>query len=264
MRPIEEAITLLRGYGIRLWFFVQSINQIEAAYPGPRAKTLTGNFSIQQYFGISDPETASHVSRMTGKRTEISPNFSTGWNRGSSSGGQSGSSSHGSSGGKSIGAVERDHIKPEEVLREDASESVFIFRQGRFPAKAQRLTYFNDPDFQPDAEVKPPQKASLVSCVLCILGLFGAASLYQSAPAHSPATFHGTSTRQPAETLLPAPRGTRSGTVPVRALPPATIAIRCPACGNEDDIPAAYAGRAVICRECNALLAIPSTSEETP
>jgi type IV secretion system protein VirD4 len=49
MPAIEEAVTLKRGMGIRLWFIFQSLGQLKSCF-GEKATEVLDNISTQQYF----------------------------------------------------------------------------------------------------------------------------------------------------------------------------------------------------------------------
>ena len=69
MQMLEDAITLMRGYGIRIWLFFQSINQLQKCY-GDNAQTILDNLGTQQYFGISNSfDTAEAISKRIGDCT---------------------------------------------------------------------------------------------------------------------------------------------------------------------------------------------------
>lgn len=75
MQPIEEGITLLAGYGISLWLFVQDLSQIKGLYRG-RWETLLSNCSVRAAFGVSDVMTARLVSESLGNTTIVVDNVS--------------------------------------------------------------------------------------------------------------------------------------------------------------------------------------------
>ncbi|APW58638.1 type IV secretory system conjugative DNA transfer family protein [Paludisphaera borealis] len=70
MQIIEDAVTLMRGYGIRLWFFFQSIDQLNKCF-GERAPTILENLDTQQHFGIASYEAAEELSKRLGDTTIV-------------------------------------------------------------------------------------------------------------------------------------------------------------------------------------------------
>jgi len=67
MRPIEEGIGYLAGYGAKLWLFVQDLDQLLKTYP--KARSMIANCAVRQAFNVQDPETARLLSDMLGTAT---------------------------------------------------------------------------------------------------------------------------------------------------------------------------------------------------
>lgn len=152
---LEPAVTTLRGYGLRMWFFLQSLDQLKVCFHDAHANVMLSNFGVQQFFGVNELETAKYISARVGKTTATAiqhqkgetrswgRNWSTTW--GNSSSGAN--SSKGVNTGQSAGPIERDLIRPEEII--NARDSVFIFAQRINPVLSTRLTYYSDPEFEP-------------------------------------------------------------------------------------------------------------------
>ena len=51
MQALEDAVTLMRGMGIRLWLFFQSIEQLKKCF-GDNAGTVLDNLATQQFISI--------------------------------------------------------------------------------------------------------------------------------------------------------------------------------------------------------------------
>jgi type IV secretion system protein VirD4 len=62
---IEKTAAQMRGFGVKLWVFVQDVNQLEALYPSSW-RTLIGNAGAACAFGISDTTTTLEISKMLG------------------------------------------------------------------------------------------------------------------------------------------------------------------------------------------------------
>jgi type IV secretion system protein VirD4 len=75
LQIIEDAVTLMRGYGIRLWFFFQSIDQLNKCF-GDHAPTILENLDTQQHFGITSYEAAEELSKRMGDETITFTNYS--------------------------------------------------------------------------------------------------------------------------------------------------------------------------------------------
>lgn len=67
MRPIEDGIGYLAGYGVKLWLFVQDLDQLETIYP--KARSMVANCAVRQAFNVQDPATARLLSDMLGTQT---------------------------------------------------------------------------------------------------------------------------------------------------------------------------------------------------
>jgi type IV secretion system protein VirD4 len=143
MQALEDAVTLLRGSGIRLWLFFQSIDQMQKCF-GPNAATVLDNLATQQYFAINSYETAETLSKRIGVTTI--PVRSTGDNTGLSwaIGGEGGNRSTGDS--VTISETGRRLLLPEEllVLREDVS---LVFHRHSPVIFAELIKYYSDPAF---------------------------------------------------------------------------------------------------------------------
>jgi type IV secretion system protein VirD4 len=67
MRPIEDGIGYLAGYGAKLWLFIQDLDQLERIYP--KARSMIANCAVRQAFNVQDPATARLLSDMLGTAT---------------------------------------------------------------------------------------------------------------------------------------------------------------------------------------------------
>jgi len=57
MKVLKSAITLMRGYGMKVWTFWQDLTQLQALYPDDWP-TIVNNCAVHQYFGASTPMAA--------------------------------------------------------------------------------------------------------------------------------------------------------------------------------------------------------------
>lgn len=57
MKELKSAITLMRGYGMKVWTFWQDLTQLQALYPDDWP-TIVNNCAVHQYFGVSTPMAA--------------------------------------------------------------------------------------------------------------------------------------------------------------------------------------------------------------
>ena len=69
VEKISEAYALMRGYGLKLWAFVQDFNQLKHLY-GDRWETFVGNAGVIQAFGTRDVFTSEYISKLSGDFTQ--------------------------------------------------------------------------------------------------------------------------------------------------------------------------------------------------
>ena len=172
MEALDDALQLLRGYGIRVQFYYQSMGQLHLCWPEGRAQTVLSN-TTQVYFAVNDLETAEHVSNRLGEETiwasAHGTNQSSNW--GSSQSAQGGSSSSGGQSGRNVNwnQMARRLLKPEEVLTTNP-RIAFTFAPGELPMWTWMVRYY-EKEFQqrPVARALATFAGSLV--VLCGMGI---------------------------------------------------------------------------------------------
>jgi type IV secretion system protein VirD4 len=147
MQAIEDATTLYRGMGMRLWFIFQSLNQVKTCF-GEKAATVLDSIGTQQFFGINSYETAEEISKRIGDTT-IGIETETDTSGDSHSSGvtaQQQSSSRSRSKTLNRSEIARRLLKPEEVLR--LPPDVCLIFHKHLPVCVGRLVkYFNAPEF---------------------------------------------------------------------------------------------------------------------
>ena len=143
LQPLEQAMTLLRGYGVRLWLLVQDLAQVRATY-GPRTDSLLANAAVFQAFGTNDVQTAEYLSKRTGQTTVLSTseNRSTGqsFNRPILPTQQSSQAHSSTESGRPL-------LTPDEVMRLPPSGEL-LFLAGTEPLLVDRADYLRDPEFR--------------------------------------------------------------------------------------------------------------------
>lgn len=65
---VEQAYSLMAGFGVQLWGIVQDLSQLERIY-GNGWQTFIGNSGVLQYFGSRDLKTAEYFSKLCGVTT---------------------------------------------------------------------------------------------------------------------------------------------------------------------------------------------------
>lgn len=131
MKPIEDSMAYLAGYGVRLWLFTQDLNQLKSTY-GEMTHSIIANCACKSFFGTSDPETAKLISNMCGDMTVHVANVGAsqsadGWRLPSVN--------------ESIGSISRPLMAPDEIMALPDTEQL-IFYQGLHPVLAEKTPYF--------------------------------------------------------------------------------------------------------------------------
>lgn len=75
LQYLPKLLAIYAGMGVVVWTIWQSLAQIKSLYDKD-AETITGNCSIQQYFGVNDTETAELICKMAGKTTIFEETYS--------------------------------------------------------------------------------------------------------------------------------------------------------------------------------------------
>jgi type IV secretion system protein VirD4 len=154
MKQIEDAVSLMRGYGLAFWVFIQDLSQLKGVYP--KWQTFLAN-SAKSFFGTDDYDTAKYISDSLGKATI---EFET-ENKGKSSGGSNTFSEQGSFGmnrGKSSGTSQqftgRELLTPDEVMRLGPEHPIALVR-GERPYLLTRLNYLADAEYAGRFDANP-------------------------------------------------------------------------------------------------------------
>lgn len=131
MRPVEEGIGYLAGFGVQLWLFAQDLDQLEKTYP--KARSMIANCAVRQAFNPQDPATARLLSDMLGVTTVTTT--SEGRTAGLPFAALAGSFQMGTS------HAARPLMTPDEVMRLPKDKQL-IFVQGAKPILATKIRYF--------------------------------------------------------------------------------------------------------------------------
>ena len=148
MTAIEDAISLVRGFGVALWLFLQDMDQLKIY---PKKGSFLAN-ATSQFFNTHDLETAKYVSDMLGKATI---EFETA-NQGKSGGTNLGTGSHSMNRGKSTGTSQqfagRELLTPDEVMRE---KRAIVFVAGEPAWLLDRIDYRTDAEYRGSYDPNP-------------------------------------------------------------------------------------------------------------
>ncbi len=156
MRAVEQAVTLVRGYGARFWLFVQDLSQLKGTY-GDRWQTFMAN-GAKQFFGTGDYDTAKLISDSLGQRTvafqTASQNTNEGYSSNWSHAGGGGGSNSGTSKGVTQQLTGRALLTPDEIMARPSHEEIVLI-PGERPALLAKLNYLRDPDYAGLAAANP-------------------------------------------------------------------------------------------------------------
>jgi type IV secretion system protein VirD4 len=141
MTAIEDAISLVRGFGVALWLFLQDMDQLKIY---PKKGSFLAN-ATSQFFSTRDLETAKYVSDSLGKATIEFETANAGKSGGSNVGGGGGSFNRGKSSGVSQQFAGRELLTPDEVMRE---RRAIVFVAGEPAWLLDRIDYRTDAEYQ--------------------------------------------------------------------------------------------------------------------
>lgn len=132
MRPIEDGIGYLAGYGATLWLFVQDLDQLQKTYV--KWRSMIANCAVKQAFNVQDSQTAELLSGMLGQRTVRTR-----------SGSRSGRfpwlwmASHFN---ETVSETGRPLLSPAEIMLLPDNQ-MLVFAQGCKPILAEKVLYFS-------------------------------------------------------------------------------------------------------------------------
>jgi type IV secretory pathway TraG/TraD family ATPase VirD4 len=141
MTAIEDAISLVRGFGVALWLFLQDMDQLKIY---PKRGSFIAN-ATSQFFNTRDLETAKYVSDSLGKATIEFETANAGKSGGSNVGGGGGSFNRGKSSGVSQQFAGRELLTPDEVMRE---RRAIVFVAGEPAWLLDRIDYRTDAEYR--------------------------------------------------------------------------------------------------------------------
>lgn len=176
MQAIEDATTLMRGMGVRLWFIFQSLGQIKTCF-GEKAATVLDNIGTQQYFGINSYETADDISKRIGDATIgiTSGNDTSGHSYSTGNHAQPQSGNRSTSQSITRSEIARRLLKPEEVLT--LNDNVCLIFHKNLPVCLGRLVKFYEaPEFKRGGTAAP-RRLGLAAVIMAVAILFASTSV---------------------------------------------------------------------------------------
>jgi type IV secretion system protein VirD4 len=147
LQAIEDAVTLMRGYGIRLWFIWQSPGQVRKNF-GERANIVLDNIDTQQFFGINSYESAEAISKRGGDATILigSLNRTRSRSRPERHNGQD-NGSISTSTSLTLSEHGRALYRPDEVIRLP-DDMALVFHKNMPVIPVQLLRFYDSPEFR--------------------------------------------------------------------------------------------------------------------
>ena len=139
MAPVRRAVSLMAGYGVQVWTFLQDLGQLKQTYPR-EWETFVANTDVVQAFGTTDQFTAEYLSKMAGTRTVFSQGSTTGQSRSRGKGRSSGSNE-----GASLSEHGRPLVMPDELRLMDGADQLLLVR-GERPVLARKIRFYDDPE----------------------------------------------------------------------------------------------------------------------
>jgi type IV secretion system protein VirD4 len=175
MDQISDALTVGRGFGLRMQLYYQDIGEVKKCWPDGADTTLMANVT-QVYFGTNDNETGKYESERLGEETIIvgSGGTSTGTSHQSGDQGQR-STSYSTNGSDNWSQQGRRLLKPEEVMA--LPDRIAITFTPGVPPICSRLVRYYEQDFRESWLRKLFARARMVvvSAALLLFALMTAA-----------------------------------------------------------------------------------------
>lgn len=224
IQALEDAVTLLRGMGVRLFFFFQSLQQLQVCY-GDNAAAVLDNLDTQIYFGTNAYETAEAISKRIGDMTVAvqsrSDSTSTSHPTGGGNPQQGGSRS--ASHTLNSNEIARRVLRPEEILTLP-EEVALVFHRNLHVIPARLLRYYDAPEFQKGRAGRqkgPGLAAAVASLLVLAASLAYGVAVGEVTDRYLPAASRPASVRAPSGRAVPAPTarpeaGSRKAKRPLR------------------------------------------------
>ncbi len=160
---LDDAVDKLRGYGVRLQLYYQSLGQLRKCWPDDGGQTLLSNVT-QVFFGVNDQQTAEHVSSRLGEETIIVKSGGTGSSESRSASREGGTNySYSTSTNDNWQQLGRKLLKPEEVTALDPRVAI-TFTPG-VPPISTWLTRYYEKGFGLPAGLSPGKMAFDAACL---------------------------------------------------------------------------------------------------
>ncbi len=166
LQKVQDAMSLMAGYGVKLWPIVQDLNQLRARYNDKLYETFISNAGCIQMFKPNDNFTAEYFSKRMGDMTDwgfsTNESYASGTNKSTTLGGSGQGTSSSSTSGTSAQYSEsftltphkRRLRNPDELTRMDRMQS-FLFVDGAEVIQGERVRYHVDRTIKRVADADP-------------------------------------------------------------------------------------------------------------
>jgi type IV secretion system protein VirD4 len=156
MQPIEDALSYIAGYGVRLWFFIQDLSQLKLHYKNSW-QTFMANTEFKIFFGVNDIETANLVSEMIGAATVDDSSCTYGASISTTIGYPSNySKTWGTNSSNTHTHKARPLVTPDEIMRA-AHNKQYIFIRGLKTICCNRLNYYDQKEWLEFSKIPAPK-----------------------------------------------------------------------------------------------------------
>ncbi len=142
---VEQAYSLMAGFGMQLWGIVQDLSQLHRIY-GDGWQTFIGNSGVLQYFGSRDKMTAEYFSDLCGVSTVPTLSSSITKAFSSSTSKDGGSTSNSTSTSHNYGETQRKLIMPDELMRV-ASHVQLLLVENLDPIAGIKINWYEEQRF---------------------------------------------------------------------------------------------------------------------
>lgn len=139
IREMLDAVSLGAGFGISFWFILQDFSQLQNHY-GNNWNTFVGNCDVIQVFGIQDAESCEQVKKLMGETTV--------WER------KLRKSKDDPAVHKEYDEETRPLLTQDEIRRLHPDRQI-IFSRPHLPVIANKIRFYDDPDFRDLASPNP-------------------------------------------------------------------------------------------------------------
>jgi len=158
---MQESLAFVAGYGIKCYLICQDINQLKSRETGyGQDEAITSNCHVQNAYPPNRPETAEHLSRLTGQTTVVKEQITTSGRRTAAMHGQV---------SRTFQEVQRPLLTLDECLRMPGSKKnekgeieepgdMVIYVAGYPTIYGKQPLYFKDKVFQQRATIPAPEE----------------------------------------------------------------------------------------------------------